>query len=335
MARTPSKKKRGSGTGTSLRRGPRDPRQHVHSSGSGTGVPFNRGRRCGTHGVANSNTRRATSLPPILERNPVLEGIALDLTDAPDSGGVARALGVPASASTHRNRDDGVVVLDGADGSGLRELITFEGDENPDVAIGRALLESKMVEQLKRKANAQMLGFTPDHYKELVENLNGFPPAYSRRDQLIAMALQVDPGGGLMEQLNRALPKKLTKKVKKSNLADILVSTFFIVEEMTASKRVEFPSTHTGLGKALRSFSSDLVRVRNFCRHELQNEFVKQRALKTESITGEMTVWVYFRIAAISSNFIISRRGRDEGPVDESGHQEPGGVQPVPQVWPR
>ena len=197
MARTPSKKKRGSGTGTSLRRGPRDPRQHVHSSGSGTGVPFNRGRRRGTHGVANSNTHRATSLPPILERNPVLEGIALDLTDAPDSGGVARALGVPASASTHRNRDDGVVVLDGADGSGLRELITFEGDENPDVAIGRALLESKMVEQLKRKANAQMLGFTPDHYKELVENLNGFPPAYSRRDQLIAMALQVDPGGGV------------------------------------------------------------------------------------------------------------------------------------------
>ena len=134
-----------------------------------------------------------------------------------------------------------------------------------------------------------------------------------------------------MEQLNRALPKKLTKKAKKSNLADILVSTFFVVEEMTASKRVEFPSTHTGLGKALRSFSSDLVWMCNFCRHELQTKFVKQHALKTESITGEMTIGgVLSCCRVLASTFVMTHRGSDEGLSDESGHQEPGGVQPVP-----
>ena len=141
------------------------------------------------HGVANSNRRRATSFTPILKRNPVLKGIVIDLSNAPDSRGVVHALAKTASASTYRNRDNGVVVLNGVDGSGLRELNTSQGDKNPDVVLGRALLESKMVKQLKKKSNTHMLGFTPDHYKELVEILNGFPPAYSQRDQFIAMAL--------------------------------------------------------------------------------------------------------------------------------------------------
>ena len=64
MGRTPSKKK--SGSTASLRSGPRDPRQHVHSSGSGS-LSASRGNRRGMHGTRN--TSRSTSLPPILERN--------------------------------------------------------------------------------------------------------------------------------------------------------------------------------------------------------------------------------------------------------------------------
>ena len=82
----------------------------------------------------------------------------------------------------------------------------------------------------------------------------------------------------ITKDLNRTLQMKLTMNVKKSNLANILVSTIFVVKEMAASKRVEFLSAHTGLGKALYVFSSNLVRVRNFCQHHLQNEFAKQRA---------------------------------------------------------
>ena len=71
----------------------------------------------------------------------------------------------------------------------LREFISYHGDENPDVHICQALLKSRMVEQMKRKANSQILGFQPDHFKTLIESLNGISPKYERRNQLVAMAL--------------------------------------------------------------------------------------------------------------------------------------------------
>ena len=147
-----------------------------------------------------------------------------------------------------------------------------------------------MVEQRKRKANAQVMAFQPDHFKMHIENLNGLPPRHERRDQLVAMALQADQGGVLMGRLLAALPPKITRKTTKSHLAGILVEVFFIVEDMIVSRGVVFPSTHSGLGKALNAFCSDLVRVRNYCKHDLENELVSQKALKSENITGEFTL---------------------------------------------
>ena len=285
MGRTPSKKK--SGSTASLRSGPRDPRQHVYSSGSGS-LSASRGNRRGMHGTRN--TSRSTSLPPILERNPVLErnamraGAAIDLRNFPNNEGVARA-GASALSMRESSDDDCVIVH-----NHLRDLIAYEGDENPDVEVQKALLSSKMVEQLKRKANAQVLGFQPDHFKMHIENLNGLPPRHERRDQLVAMALQADQGGVLMGRLLAALPPKITRKTTKSHLAGILVEVFFIVEDMIVSRGVVFSSTHSGLGKALNAFCSDLVRVRNYCKHDLENELVSQKALKSENITGEFTL---------------------------------------------
>ena len=97
-------------------------------------VPFDKGRCRDTHGVAISNARWANSLPTILERIPLLKGITIDLSDTPNSGSVALALAEAASASTHRNHDDGVLVLDCADGSGLRKHMAFQ--DNSNIAIG-------------------------------------------------------------------------------------------------------------------------------------------------------------------------------------------------------
>jgi hypothetical protein len=51
--------------------------------------------------------------------------------------------------------------------------------------------------------------------------------------------------------------------------------------------------------------------VHNFCRHELLNKFVKHRALKTESITYEMTVEGSSRVAA-SLHLILSYLTEEE-----------------------
>ena len=89
-----------------------------------------------------------------------------------------------------------------------------------------------------------------------------------------------------MNTLIDALPKTFTRKTKKPELAAFLVDTFFVIETIVASKTIQFPATHSGLGKALSAFLADLVRVRNYCRHDLENEKHEQKALKSEPITG-------------------------------------------------
>ena len=98
---------------------------------------------------------------------------------------------------------------------------------------------------MKRKANSQILGFQPDHFKSLIESLNGIPPKYERRDQLAAMALQAG-GVELMNTLLDALPKTFTRKTKKPELAAFLVDTFFVIKTTIALKTMQFPSTHYG-----------------------------------------------------------------------------------------
>ena len=99
-------------------------------------VPFDKGRCRDTHAVAISNAYWANSLTTILEHIPLLKGITIDLSDTPNSGSVALALAEAASASTHRNHADGVLVLDGADDSGLRKHMVFQGNKNSNIAIG-------------------------------------------------------------------------------------------------------------------------------------------------------------------------------------------------------
>ena len=79
------------------------------------------------HGT--KNTSRSTSLPPILERNPVLErnamraGAAIDLRNFPNNEGVARA-GASALPMRECSDDDCVIVH-----NHLWDLIAYESDE--------------------------------------------------------------------------------------------------------------------------------------------------------------------------------------------------------------
>jgi hypothetical protein len=331
MGRTPSKKKRCGGT--AKRAGPRDPRQHVYSAGV---LPISTGRRRGTHG-GKSVERRGFSLPPIINRN----ADAVIEIDSSGDGGVARAGTAVSLLHSNNSGDEAVVVTKSKSSSHrqLRDLISYHGDENPGVHVRQALLKSRMVEQMKRKANSHILGFQPDHFKTLIDSLNGIPPKCERRDQLAAMAMQAG-GVDLMNKILGALPKTFTRKTKKPELAAFLVDTFFVIETMVASKTMHFPSTHSGLGKALSAFIADLVRVRNYCRHDLENEKHNQKALKSEPITGEL--WregglfagfvAHFSLTPLSFSLSPCTRGRVEGALDERGHQEPWGLQRVCQL---
>ena len=199
--------------------------------------------------------------------------------------------------------DDSPEVGGGGNGT-LRQILTYRGDENPnDVEVKKALLQSKMLEQLKKNSNAKVLGFTPQHLKFLIESLSGDPPKYDRRSELVAMSLQADQSGQLMSRLTNALPTRVTKRTGgKAQLANILIETFFVVDEIISSPAARLPSRHSGLGRALDLFCTDLVRVRNFASHELQNETQTMRSLKSEPITGKPFVMNHFHFLSIRAN---------------------------------
>lgn len=96
-----------------------------------------------------------------------------------------------------------------------------------------------------------------------------------------------DDGGTLPELLSEALPENLSKKMKgKAKMADILAETYFVYEKIVQSG-IDLPRDRSPFSKALQNFGSIMVRVRNYCAHELAVEQTKKKAHKSEHITGK------------------------------------------------
>ena len=294
MARTPSKKKSSKRHGRS---GPRDSCQHVHAAGSNLFLPNSKGHRHGSHGPPGS--QRAPI--PLDGDNHVKNNARLRdpnlrrFCNVRPSGSTSTSNAVK---STSRKRDDDVIVLDdsppavaeGGEHPGehpLELLVAYRGDEEPeDVQIQRALLKSRMIRLMKRKSNANFLGFPADHYKSLLFGLLGPSPKFLRRDELIAMALQADPSGVMMENMTNVLPAKLSKRDSlKYAMAELLVDIFFVVQDVIISSAVTLPPPHSALAKGLSNFLVNLVRVRNYSSHMLANETTASKAQRSEPIT--------------------------------------------------
>ena len=298
MARTPSKKNPSKRHGRS---GPRDSRQHVHAAGSNLFLPNSKGHRRGSHGPPGS--QRAPI--PLDGDNHVKNNARLRdpnvrrFCNVRPSGSASTSNAVK---STSRKRDDDVIVLDdsppavaeGGEHPGehpLELLVAYRGDEEPeDVQIQRVLLKSRMIELMKRKSNANFLGFPADHYKSLLFGLLGPSPEFLCRDELIAMALQADPSGVLMGNMRKALPTKLSKRDSYKNaMAELLVDIFFVIQDVITSPTVTLLPPHLALAKGLSTFLADLVRVRNYSSHMLANETAVSKAQRSKPITEEET----------------------------------------------
>ena len=298
MARTPSKKKpRG------LRKGPRDPRQRVHSAASSPShLQSRKGQRRGSHSLPSR--RRPTTLPSIPELNSTKA-----MTSAGRgvvSGGIAHSRAVGSGVQDPEimeidDSDDDVAArpnsaADNANAN-LQNLLQYRGDESSgDFELQQALLNSAMTAQLSKNASARELSFTPEHLLRLVEDL------IILRNPLLTLALQADGGvGTLHSQLESALPNKLTKRMKKkSSLAAIMVDTFNTLDPVLRSPLATL-QPRTSLKKAIDEFCIVLVRVRNYCHHELDNEQSKKRALKSEPITGESVRGFYYNLVPLGA----------------------------------
>ena len=73
----------------------------------------------------------------------------------------------------------------------------------------------------------------------------------------------------------------------------MLVDLFFALNLIVTSSFVEIPGRHSKVTKSLEKFTATLVRVRNFCQHELAEEQTKKRVLKSEKITGEFQLCIF------------------------------------------
>ena len=109
------------------------------------------------------------------------------------------------------------------------------------------------------------------------------------RAVLMILASRADGCASILRNdLARVLPKSLTTRMKnKSRLAQIFVDTFFILDSMITSPRIKLPERNNGLTKAMEQFATPMVRVRNYCVHQLADEHAKTRAMKSQPITGE------------------------------------------------
>ena len=85
--------------------------------------------------------------------------------------------------------------------------------------------------------------------------------------------IQADPSGELMKKIPNALPAKPFKQgSSKYAMAKLLVNIFFVVQDVITPSSVLFPDRHLALGKGLKNFSIDLVRVQNYSSHMLSSD---------------------------------------------------------------
>lgn len=167
--------------------------------------------------------------------------------------------------------------------------LAYSGDEEPeDLDIQMAVLKTAMVARLAKNCSSNDLTFTPEQLTGFIISLN------SHRNDLLKMAQEADVTGSIQQQLVNALPLSLSKKTrKKAQVSEILVELFFVVNEIMNSPSIEMPGRHSPFYKTLEAFITSLVRVRNYCNHELNNKEVKKRALKSMPITGELKSYLF------------------------------------------
>ena len=180
--------------------------------------------------------------------------------------------------------DDEDVQYISPSGANLRSIMNYCGDEiEYDVNLQQALLKSSMTTLLSKNASGREMSFTPDQLEKFYNDLN------SHRGELRVLAVHAGGERGLLQaQLSTALPQKLTKQMKKKTfIAEMLVDVFFVLDKIVSLATAKIPGRHCGVTKALFSFCTSLVRVRNYCQHELANEQSKKKALKSLPITGK------------------------------------------------
>ena len=246
MAPTPSKKKQRA----ALRKGTRDPRQ------------FTIGIRRSTH---NTKCPSRKTLFPIPEGK-VAAAVhpVIGLLDVRPRGKYVAM----------EDDDDKDVQYISPSGANLRSIMNYCGDEiEYDVNLQQALLKSSMTTLLSKNASGREMSFTPDQLEKFYNDLN------SHRGELRVLAVHAGGERGLLQaQLSTALPQKLTKQMKKKTfIAEMLVDVFFVLDKIVSLATAKIPGRHCGVTKALFSFCTSLVRVRNYCQHELANEQSKKR----------------------------------------------------------
>jgi len=191
--------------------------------------------------------------------------------------------------------DDDVSFLGGASAggtlnksSGIMYHVPVDDGMSSLAHAAQLSLKQAMVGRLTRNSNAKDLSFDP---KELLKTLEEL---VQHRDTLLAYALLAedesttdDDGETLPVLLSEALPENLSKKMKgKAKMADILVETYFVYVRIVRSG-IDLPRDRSPFSKALQNFGAIMVRVHNFCAHELEVEQTRKKALKSEPITGK------------------------------------------------
>jgi hypothetical protein len=207
----------------------------------------------------------------------------------PSSNLFQNGQGVACAGAGEADSDDEVLMLGTSKASSLRGILAYSGDEEPeDLDIQMAVLKTAMVARLAKNCSSNDLTFTPEQLTGFIISLN------NHRNDLLKMAQEADVTGSIQQQLVNALPLSLSKKTrKKAQVSEILVELFFVVNEIMNSPSIEMPGRHSPFYKTLEAFITSLVRVRNYCNHELNNKEVKKRALKSMPITGELKSYLF------------------------------------------
>ena len=87
-----------------------------------------------------------------------------------------------------------------------------------------------------------MCVFPTGHYKELIVGLTGDPPDCRWCHQILAMALQANQNGGLMDHFTSAPPSKLSKRnTFRTALSSVLANISFVLLDFVASAMIVFP----------------------------------------------------------------------------------------------
>ena len=97
-------------------------------------------------------------------------------------------------------------------------------------------------------------------------------------------------GGGSTNEPTGVMRSLLAPRFSSSKtvLSSVLAEVLFVLFDAVASTEIIFPSHHSGLGKGLDKFMSDLIRVYNYCSYKLSNDIETCCFLKLGTAAGEL-----------------------------------------------